>query len=68
MTRKNLKKDDDEKIKEKEVAYVQYITEVMSAMLFYENPKIDLAKLLPAIQEAAAQTLKLGKIFEEVRA
>lgn len=66
ITKKRVKNDDDEKSEEKEEAYIQYITEVMSAMVFYENPKVDLVKLLPTIHEAAALTHKLGQTFEQV--
>ena len=58
----NGEEDDSETIK----AYTQYITELMSAIVFYDNPTMNLEKHLPNIQKAAASVIKTTKQLYEV--
>lgn len=54
--------EDDEKIG----AYKQYITEVMSAVVFYNNPTMNLEKHLPNIKKAAESVVQMTKALYEV--
>lgn len=58
--------DDDEESSESVNAYKQYMTEVISAMVFYDNPTMDLEKHLPNMKIAAESILKISKKFYEV--
>lgn len=58
--------DGDEEDSESVNAYKQYITEVMSALVFYDNPTMDLEKHLPNMKIAAETILKISKSFYEV--
>lgn len=48
------------------VAYKLYITEIISALLFYTDPSVNMELILPNIQEAANITMKLTKLIYQV--
>lgn len=58
--------DDDEGDSESILAYKQYIIEVMAAMVFYDNPTMDLEKHVPSMKNAAESIVKISKAFYEV--
>lgn len=58
--------DSDTDENEAESAYAQYMNEVISALIFYIDPKVDLTKILPNIERATKGQLKLNKIFFNV--
>lgn len=47
-------------------AYRLYVTEVMSAMVFFADPGINLAKTLPVIQKAANTAVRISKVIYDV--
>lgn len=47
-------------------AYTMYITEVMSAFIFYSDPSTNLDKILPNVKESAAKIIKITKYLIEV--
>lgn len=56
----------DEEKSESVTAYKHYIVEIMSALVFYDNPTMDLEKHLPNMKSAADSILKISKVFYEV--
>ena len=47
-------------------AYTSYVTEVLSAFVFYANPTVNLEQALPKIKESARLTVKMSKYFFKV--
>lgn len=56
----------DDKDDETIGAYTGYMTEVMSAFVFYSDPEANLELVLPAIKEAATKIVKTTKFLLEV--
>lgn len=46
--------------------YTSYVTEVMSAIVFYADPSINLDQMLPKIKEAARTAVKITKYLYKV--
>lgn len=59
--------DDDEEDSESVSAYKQYVTEVMTTLVFYDNPSMDLEKHIPSMKTAVDLILKISKDIYEVR-
>ncbi len=59
--------DDGEADSESVEAYKQYIAEIMAAMVFYDNPTMDLEKHIPSMKTAAESILKITKAIYQVR-
>lgn len=64
--------DDDNEIELKDKnddtisAYTSYMTEVISAFVFYANPGVNLEQVLPNIKESATKIVKITKFLIEV--
>lgn len=61
---------DDEESKEDKKnikAYIAYATEVMSTIIFYIDPNVNLEQTLPNIQKAARMVIRISKKMYKVR-
>lgn len=47
--------------------YASYMTEIISAFVFFSKPNVDIELVLPAIKDSAAKIIKMTKFFIEVR-
>lgn len=66
MKRKHITKSDDDDDSEEITAYMEYMAEVVSTVVFLDNPSLNLEKILPSIQEAAAVNVKFTKALHKV--
>lgn len=66
MKRKHIAKSDDDEDSEEISAYMEYMTEVVSTVVFLDNPGLNLEQILPSIQEAAAINVKFTKALHKV--
>lgn len=66
MKRKRFTKSDDDEDAEEISAYIEYMTEVVSTVVFLDNPALNLEQILPNIQEAAAINVKFTKALHKV--
>lgn len=75
MSHKNLEKvvnqnendDDDDDDNDTVSAYKSYMTEVMSAFVFFANPSANLDVILPLIKQSTIKIIKTTKFLIEVR-
>ena len=47
--------------------YASYMTEIISAFVFFSKPNIEIDVVLPAIKDSAAKIIKMTKFFIEVK-
>lgn len=47
--------------------YASYMTEIISAFVFFSKPNIEIDVVLPAIKDSAAKIIEITKFFIEVK-
>lgn len=58
--------ENDDKTDDTVNAYTSYMTEVMSAFVFYSNPGANLDEVLPLVKNSATKIVKITKFLIEV--
>lgn len=58
--------EDDEKELKMRTIYKEYMTEVVSALVFFANPDVDLTVVVDAVEQVALKVMKFDNAIYEV--